>query len=171
MVLTPVQAPNANACAGRWIRTIRAECLDWPLIVGRQHLERVLRVYVGTTAGIGRIGRWDCSHPARPPLRCSSAGISAAAFIDATYLAVSSMSTNELHEFMHPTPDDDAPVVGVPRPNVSGRLRMFDAGAWIGRAQVWTTSKVVVSSAVELPPTQMSKMELSRTQFRSVVLQ
>ena len=40
-----------------------------------------------------------------------------------------------------------------------------------GRAQVWTTSKVVVSSAVELPPTQMSKMELSRTQFRSVVLQ
>jgi putative transposase len=46
VVLTPVQAPNANACAERWIRTIRAECLDWLLIVGRQHLERVLRVYV-----------------------------------------------------------------------------------------------------------------------------
>ena len=46
VVLTPVQAPNANACAERWIRTVRAECLDWLLIVGREHLKRVLRVYV-----------------------------------------------------------------------------------------------------------------------------
>jgi putative transposase len=29
-----------------WIKTARAECLDWLLIVGRGHLERVLRVYV-----------------------------------------------------------------------------------------------------------------------------
>ena len=42
---TPVQAPNANAYAERWIGTIRAECLDWLLIVGRGHLEQVLRVY------------------------------------------------------------------------------------------------------------------------------
>jgi putative transposase len=47
VVLTPVQAPNATACAERWIRTVRAECLDWLLIVGREHLERVLKVYVG----------------------------------------------------------------------------------------------------------------------------
>jgi len=46
VVLTPVQAPNASADAERWIRTVRADCLDWLLIVGRQHLERVLRVYV-----------------------------------------------------------------------------------------------------------------------------
>jgi putative transposase len=46
MLLTPVQAPNANAHAERWIRTVRAECLDWLLIVGRGHLEQVLRVYV-----------------------------------------------------------------------------------------------------------------------------
>jgi putative transposase len=46
VVLTPVQAPNANAYAERWIRTVRAECLDWLLIVGRGHLEQVLRVYV-----------------------------------------------------------------------------------------------------------------------------
>jgi len=46
VVLTPVQAPNANAFAERWIRTVRAECLDWLLIVGRGHLEQVLRVYV-----------------------------------------------------------------------------------------------------------------------------
>ena len=31
---------------GAWIRTGRAECLDWLLIVGRGHLEQVLRVYV-----------------------------------------------------------------------------------------------------------------------------
>ena len=45
-LLTPVQAPNANAYAERWIRTVRAECLDWLLISGRGHLEQVLRVYV-----------------------------------------------------------------------------------------------------------------------------
>jgi putative transposase len=38
--------PNANAHAERWIRTVRAVCLDWLLIVGRGHLEQVLRVYV-----------------------------------------------------------------------------------------------------------------------------
>lgn len=37
--------PNANAHAERWIRTVRAVCLDWLLIVGRGHLEQVLRVY------------------------------------------------------------------------------------------------------------------------------
>jgi putative transposase len=42
---TPAQAPNANAYAERWIGTIRAECLDWLLIIGRGHLEQVLRVY------------------------------------------------------------------------------------------------------------------------------
>jgi transposase InsO family protein len=44
--ITPVRAPNANAYAERWIRTVRAECLDWLLIIGRGHLEQVLRVYI-----------------------------------------------------------------------------------------------------------------------------
>jgi putative transposase len=46
VLVTPVQAPNANAYAKRWIRTVRTECLDWLLIVGRRHLEQVLGVYV-----------------------------------------------------------------------------------------------------------------------------
>jgi putative transposase len=46
VVLTPIQAPNANAFAERWVGTVRAECLDWLLIVGRRHLEQVLRIYV-----------------------------------------------------------------------------------------------------------------------------
>jgi putative transposase len=43
---TPVPAPTANAHAERWVRTVRAECLDWLLIVGRGHLEQVLRIYL-----------------------------------------------------------------------------------------------------------------------------
>ena len=46
VLITPVQAPNANAYAERWIRTVRAECLDWLLIIGRGHLQQVLRVYI-----------------------------------------------------------------------------------------------------------------------------
>jgi putative transposase len=46
VLLTPVQAPKANAYAERWVGTVRAECLDWLLIVGRGHLEEALRVYV-----------------------------------------------------------------------------------------------------------------------------
>jgi putative transposase len=41
---TPVQAPNANAVAERWVRTVRSGCLDRILILGRRQLERVLRV-------------------------------------------------------------------------------------------------------------------------------
>jgi transposase InsO family protein len=45
VIRTPIQAPNANAYAERWIRTLRADCLDRILILGRHHLEHVLRVY------------------------------------------------------------------------------------------------------------------------------
>jgi transposase InsO family protein len=46
VLITPVQAPNANAYAERWVQTVRSECLDWLLIVGRGHLDQVLRVYL-----------------------------------------------------------------------------------------------------------------------------
>jgi putative transposase len=45
VLVTPVRAPKANAYAERWVRTVRAECLDWLLVLGRTHLEQVLRVY------------------------------------------------------------------------------------------------------------------------------
>jgi transposase InsO family protein len=43
---TPIRAPNANAFAERWIETLPAECLDWLLILGPRHLDRILRIYV-----------------------------------------------------------------------------------------------------------------------------
>jgi putative transposase len=46
VIRTPVRAPKAKAHAERWIRSARRECLDWILILGRGHLERVLRTYV-----------------------------------------------------------------------------------------------------------------------------
>jgi putative transposase len=46
VLVTPVGAPTANAYAERWVGTVRVECLDWLLIVGRGHLEQVLGVYV-----------------------------------------------------------------------------------------------------------------------------
>jgi len=46
IVLTPIRAPNANAFCERWVETLRAECLDWTLVLGRRHLERVLRTYI-----------------------------------------------------------------------------------------------------------------------------
>lgn len=45
IICTPIRAPNANAIAERWIGTVRRECLDQLLIVGRWHLVAVLRAY------------------------------------------------------------------------------------------------------------------------------
>jgi len=39
-------SPRANAFAERWVRTVRREYLDWILVLGQGHLERVLGEYV-----------------------------------------------------------------------------------------------------------------------------
>ncbi len=46
IIRTPIQAPNANAFAERWIRSVREECLDKILILGERHLRRVLTTYI-----------------------------------------------------------------------------------------------------------------------------
>jgi transposase InsO family protein len=46
IVRTPIQAPEANGIAERFVRTARSECLDWLLILNARHLERALAVFI-----------------------------------------------------------------------------------------------------------------------------
>ena len=46
IIRTPGRAPRANAFADRFVGTVRRECLDRILILGRHHLECVLADYV-----------------------------------------------------------------------------------------------------------------------------
>jgi len=46
VIHTPYRAPNANAVAERWIRSVRQECLDKLVLLGEWHVRRVLAEYV-----------------------------------------------------------------------------------------------------------------------------
>ena len=68
IVLTPIQAPEANGIAERFVRTARSECLDWLLIVSAQHLERALTVFVDHYNGWRPHRSLDLAPPnGRPP--------------------------------------------------------------------------------------------------------
>jgi putative transposase len=71
VLLTPSQAPRANAYAERWVRTVRRECLDRILIYNTRHLLAVLGQYLahynGHRAHQGRGQRPpDCDTLAAP---------------------------------------------------------------------------------------------------------
>jgi hypothetical protein len=46
IIRTSVRAPRANAIAGRFVGTLRRECLDHLLITGPRHLTQVLQEFV-----------------------------------------------------------------------------------------------------------------------------
>jgi transposase InsO family protein len=46
MVQTPYQAPNANAYAERFVRSIKEECLDRIIPMGERHFQRAVREFV-----------------------------------------------------------------------------------------------------------------------------
>jgi putative transposase len=46
VIKAPVRAPKARAHAERWIGSVRRECLDRLLILGRRHLQHVLIAYI-----------------------------------------------------------------------------------------------------------------------------
>jgi transposase InsO family protein len=46
IIRTPYRAPNANAVAERWVRSVRQECLDKVLVLNEAHLWRVLTEYL-----------------------------------------------------------------------------------------------------------------------------
>ena len=46
VVQTPFQAPNANAYAERFVRSIKEECLDRLIPLGERHFRRAITEYV-----------------------------------------------------------------------------------------------------------------------------
>jgi transposase InsO family protein len=46
VVKIPPRSPRASAYAERWVRTVRAECLDWTLIWNERQLHRALTEYL-----------------------------------------------------------------------------------------------------------------------------
>jgi hypothetical protein len=95
IITTPVQAPNAGAVAERWVRTVWQECLDWMLVWGQRHLERVLGEYLRHDNDGGRTevlsfgaARW-IGDPERvlslwPQRRSDAGAVSAVWFISTT---------------------------------------------------------------------------------------
>jgi putative transposase len=47
VVLIPERAPNANAYAERFVRSIKEECLDRLIPIGERHFRRAVTEYVG----------------------------------------------------------------------------------------------------------------------------
>ena len=44
IVRTACQAPDMNAIAERWVKSVKTECLDRLILFGTRHLEHALRV-------------------------------------------------------------------------------------------------------------------------------
>jgi transposase InsO family protein len=59
-VKTPPRAPRANTYAERWVRTIRAESLDWTLVWNRRHLQKVVARMLSTTTPAARTAASTC---------------------------------------------------------------------------------------------------------------
>jgi hypothetical protein len=135
--VSPPHAPKANAYAERWVQTVRAECLDWLLVVGRGHLERTLKVYVA---------HYNTHRPRRARDWLSWATISRPESTDALCSAVSCTSTDELHEHLcvphsprqHPwstsaaTPAVGSRLVACRRPPAPPRRRSSRGSPWAG---------------------------------------
>ena len=49
IVRTPLQAPNANAYAERFVRSIKEECLDRIIPLGERHFRRAVAPSSSTT--------------------------------------------------------------------------------------------------------------------------
>jgi putative transposase len=65
VIKAPVRAPRARAHAERWVGSVRRECLDRLLILGRDHLQHGLATYVAHYNG----HRPHRGLEQRPPLR------------------------------------------------------------------------------------------------------
>jgi putative transposase len=53
VVQTPIQAPNANAYAERFVRSIREKCLDRLILFGERRLRHVVDQFERNHQGLG----------------------------------------------------------------------------------------------------------------------
>ena len=104
VIRTPLQAPKANAHAERWVGTARRECLDWVIIGGLRHLERVLDEYVDHYNN-ERPHRGLQLHPPNGPLYPVSAigAIRCRSRLADCFASTHARQTWLLHEYLHPT--------------------------------------------------------------------
>ena len=77
IVQTPIQAPNANAYAERFVRSIREECLDRVILFGERRLRQVIGEFVAhyhgerNHQGLGNeLIAPKCDHRAGTNVRC-----------------------------------------------------------------------------------------------------
>ena len=42
----PIQSPNLNAYAERWVQSLKRECLNHFIVFGRRHLDYLISEYV-----------------------------------------------------------------------------------------------------------------------------
>jgi len=108
IVRTPIQVPEANGIAERFVRTVRCECLDWLLIASAQHLECALTVYIhhynvhrahrslelAPPNGRLAIEPWCCASPVDVKRRDR---------FGRAHSRISTCGVNQI-EFSHPTP-------------------------------------------------------------------
>jgi hypothetical protein len=107
VILTPFRSPQANAHAERFVRTVRAECLDWLLILGPRQLDRALRVYVDHTerSAATRRSLPRRRHGDRRSQRSSGATDSADSCTSTTW------PQHDETAFWHPSPSSSAAVM------------------------------------------------------------